>query len=81
MVRLSVGPLVRQVVTFVKKWPLEYHMVTKTFFPFYLCDSSDISNGNDSSGSSDSSDSYDSSDSSNISDSTDSTDSSDQKKK
>ena len=27
--------------TFVKKGPFEYQMVTKSYLPFYLCDSSD----------------------------------------
>ena len=53
---------------FVKKWPLEYQKVIKTYLPTYLWDSSD---------SSDSSDSCDSSDSSDSSDSCDSCDSSD----
>ena len=52
----------------MKKWPLEYQMVTKTYLPIYLCDSS---------GSSDSCDSCDSSDSSVSSDSSESCDSSD----
>ena len=29
--------------TFVKKWPLEYQIVTKTYLPSNLCDSSDSS--------------------------------------
>ena len=40
----------------VKKWPLEYQMVTKTDLPSKICDSSD-SNSSDSSDSCDSSDS------------------------
>ena len=51
-------------------------MVTKTYLPSYLCDSSDSS---DSSDTCDSSDSRDSSDGSDSSDSSDSKDSSDQK--
>ena len=61
----SVGPSVCLSETFVKKWPLEYQMVTKTYLPSNLCDSSDSS---DSSGSCDSSDSSDSSDTSERSD-------------
>ena len=56
---------------FLKNRPLEYQIVTKTYLPSNLCDSSD---GSDSSNSSDSCDSSDSSDIS------DSSDSSDQKK-
>ena len=76
----SVGRSVCLSYTFVKKWPLEYQMVTKTYLPSNLCDSSD---GNDSSYRSDNidrsdrSDSNDSSDSCDSSDSSDSTDSSD----
>ena len=56
-------------------------MVTKTYLPSKLCDSSsDGSESSDSSDRSDSSDSSNSSDRSNSSDSTDSSDSSDQKK-
>ena len=39
-----------------------YQMVTKTYLPSYLCDSSDVSDRSDSSDSSDSSNSGDSSD-------------------
>ena len=49
---------------FVKKWPLEYQKVIKTYLPTYLWDSSDSSDSHDSSDSSDSSNSNDSSDSS-----------------
>ena len=56
---------------FVKEWPLEYKMVTKTYIPSNLCDSSD---------SSDSFDSSDCSDSSDSSESSNSSDSSEQKK-
>ena len=49
---------------FVKKWPLEYQKVVKTYLPTYLCDSSDISDSCDSYDS-DSIDCIDSSDSSN----------------
>ena len=52
-------------------------MVTKTYLPSYLCDSSDGSDSSDRNGcsnSSDSSDSFDSSDSSDISNSSDSSD-------
>ena len=55
---------------FVKKLPLEYQQVFKTYLPTYLWDSSD----------SDSRDSWDSSNSSDNSDGSDSSDSSDQKK-
>ena len=75
-VRPSVRWSVHCSVTFVKKWPLEYQLVTKTYLPSNLCDSSDSSNSSDSS---DSSNSCDSSDSSESSDSSDSCDSSDQK--
>ena len=66
---------------FVKKWPLEYQKVIKTYLRTYLWDSSDScdsSDRSDTSDSSDISDSNDSSDSSDISDSNDSNDSSDQ---
>ena len=53
---------------FVKKWPLEYQKVIKTYLPTYLWDSSDTSDRSDSSDSSDSTDSCDSSDSSDSSD-------------
>ena len=43
----------------MKKWPLEYKIVTKTYLPSYLCDSSDGSDISDISDSSDSSDSSD----------------------
>ena len=46
---------------FVKKWPLEYQMVTNTYLLSNLCDSSDTSDTSDSCDSSDSSDSADSS--------------------
>ena len=69
-----VGPLVCLSESFVKKWPLEYKMLTLTYLPIYLCDSSDRS---DRWNSCDVSDSSDSSDSSASSDSTDSSDSSD----
>ena len=55
----------------MKKWPLEYRKVIKTYLPTYLWDSSDSSDSCDSSDSGDSSDSTDSSD---ISDSSDSSD-------
>ena len=57
-----VGPLVGPLVTFVKKWPLEYQMVTKTYITSNLCDSSNSSDSCDNSDSSDSSDRSDSSD-------------------
>ena len=41
----------------MKKGPMEYQMITKTYLPSYLCDSSDGSDGSDSSKSSDTSDS------------------------
>ena len=47
---------------FVKKWPLEYWKVIKTYLPTYLWDSSDSSDIYDSCDGSDSSDSSDSSD-------------------
>ena len=53
---------------FVKKWPLEYQMVTKTYLPSNLCDISDGSNSGDSNDSSDSSTSSGSSGNSDISD-------------
>ena len=65
-------------VTFVKKWHLEYQMVTRTYLTTYLWDSSDIS---DSCDWNDSSDSIYSSDSIDISDSSDNSDSSDRSKK
>ena len=49
---------------FVKKWPLEYQKVIKTYRPTYLWDCSDRSDSSDSSDSSESSYSSDSSDSS-----------------
>jgi hypothetical protein len=51
-------------------WPLEYQMVTRTYLPTYLWDSSDSSD------SSDSIDSFDSCDSCDCSDSSDSSNSS-----
>ena len=47
----------------MKKWPLQYWTVTKTYLPSYICDSSAGSDTSDSSDSNDSSDSSDSSDS------------------
>ena len=47
---------------FVKKWPLEYQKVFKTYISTYLWDSSVSSDSCDNCGSSDSSDSTDSSD-------------------
>ena len=51
-VQLSVRPSVRRSVgpslDFVKKLPLQYQMVTKTYLkPTYLCDSSDGSDSSD----------------------------------
>ena len=63
----SVGPSVRQGM-FVKLWPLEYQMVTKTHLHSNLCDSSDSRESNDSIDSCDSSDGSDSSDRSDNSD-------------
>ena len=63
-----VGQSVGRSKSFVKMWPSEYHMVTKTYLTSNLCFSSDSSE------SSDSCDSCDSSDSSDISDSSDSRD-------
>ena len=62
---------------FVKKLPLEYQKVTKTYCPTYLWDSSDSSDISDISDSHDSYDSRDSSDSSDSNDSSDSSDSND----
>ena len=62
---------------FVKKWPLEYQKVIKTYLPAYLWDSSYSSDSSDSRDSRDSSDSSDSSDCSDSYDSSDSSDSSD----
>ena len=52
---LSVGLSVGQFYTFMKKGPLEYQMVTKTYIPSNLCgiDSSDRSDSSDGSDSSD----------------------------
>ena len=69
---LSVCPSVCRLVTFVKKWALEYQIVTKIYIPSNLCHSSDSSDSSDSSNSCDSFDSSDSSDSSNSSDSSES---------
>ena len=33
--------------TFVKKWPLEYQMATKTYLPSNICDSGDSSDSSD----------------------------------
>jgi hypothetical protein len=57
----------------VKKWPLEYQKVIKTYLCTYLQDSSDGSDSSDIRDSSDSSDSGDSSDRSDNSDSSDQT--------
>ena len=73
----SVPPSFCRSVMFVKKWPLEYKKVFKTYLPTYLWDSSDCSNSCDSCDSRDSSDSCDSSESSENSESSDSNDSSD----
>ena len=40
----------------VKKLPSEYQMITKSYLPFYLCESSDGSDGSDNSDSGDRSD-------------------------
>ena len=56
---------------FVKKWPLEYPQVIKTYLPTYQWDSCDSCDSLDSRDSRDRHDSSDSSDSSNISDSRD----------
>ena len=42
-----VGPSVGRSVTFVKKLPLEYQMVTETYLPTYSWDSSDSSESSD----------------------------------
>ena len=52
-------------------WPLEYQIVTKTYIPFNLCDSSDSNDSGDSCDSNYSSDSCDSSDTSDSNDSSD----------
>ena len=49
---------------FVKKWPLEYQKVIKTYLSIYLWDNSDSNDSSDSRESRDSHDSCDSSDSS-----------------
>ena len=67
-----VGWSVRPLVMFVKKWPLEYQKVIKTYLLTYLQDSSDCSDSCDSRDSNDSSDSSDGSESSDSSDSSDS---------
>ena len=54
----------------MKKWPLEYQKVIKTYLRTYLRDSSDSINSSDSSDSSESSDSNDRNDSSDSSDQT-----------
>ena len=56
VVRPSIRPSVRPSVTFMKKWLIEYKIVTKTYLPSDSSDSSDISDINDFSDSSDSSD-------------------------
>ena len=58
----SVRPSVRQSVAFLKKWPLEYQIVTKTYLPSNLSDYSESSDSSESSESSDSSECRDSSD-------------------
>ena len=60
LVGLLVGLSVGQ-EGFVKKWLVEYQMVTKTYLPTYRWDSSDSSDSCDSCDGSDSSDSSDSS--------------------
>ena len=52
----------------MRKWPLEYQTVIKTYVPTYLWDRSDSSDSCDSSDSSDGSDGSDGSDSSDSSD-------------
>ena len=42
-----VGPSVCRSVTFLKMWPLEYQMGTKTYLPAYLWDNSDSSDRRD----------------------------------
>ena len=61
---LVVGRLVGPLVMFLKKWPLEYQKVIKTYLCTYLWYSSDSCDSSDSSDSSDSNDSNNSSDSS-----------------
>ena len=70
---LALGRSVGRSVMFVKKWPLEYQKVIKTYLPSYLWDSSDSSD------SCDSCDSCDDCDSSYSSYSSDSSDSSNRK--
>ena len=52
----SVSVSVGRLVDFVKKLPLEYQILTKTYLPTYLCDSIGGSDSSDRSNSSDSSD-------------------------
>ena len=59
----SVGLLIGLLDTFMKNWPFEYQMVSKTYLPSNLCD---ISYSGDSSDSSDSCDCSDSSHSPNL---------------
>ena len=47
--RPPVRPLIIPSVTFVKKWPLGYQMVTKTYLPSNLYDSTDNSDSSESS--------------------------------
>ena len=51
LVGRSVGPLM-----FMKKWPLEYQKLVKTYLPTYVRDSGDSRDSSDLSDSSDSSD-------------------------
>ena len=57
--RLVVRRLVGRSETFLKKWPLEYQMVTETYLYYNLCASCDSSDSSDSSDISDSSNSSD----------------------
>ena len=59
---MSVRRSVRQSVAFLKKLPLEYQMVAKTYLPSNLSDYSESSDSSESSESSDSSECRDSSD-------------------
>ena len=63
VVSRSVRPSVRPLVMFVKKWPLEYCKVIRTYLPTYLWDSSETSDICDSCDRSDDCDSCDRSDS------------------
>ena len=77
---IVVGLSVGQSYTFAKKWLLQYQMVTLTYLPIYLCDSTDSSDSLDSCDPCDSCDRSDSSDSSDSSYRSNCIDSSDKNK-